>query len=79
MTMYEVDLRDRRTGNSVECIYSGDDHSKAYEIAENWNKKNLNDYDEDMCADDYIDGSNGFVADVYHVEHESQLQGVGKF
>ena len=32
-TMYEVDLRNRLTGNSVECIYSGDNYDKAYNIA----------------------------------------------
>lgn len=36
---YEVDLRERKTGNSVETIYSGTDSAKAYESADKW--KNL--------------------------------------
>lgn len=78
--MYEVDLRSRKTGDSVECIYSGDDHTKAYEIADNWNKENLADYDKDTYFDDYRDCvSDGLFACVYHIEDESELHGVGKF
>lgn len=40
MEIFEVDLRDRETGNSKVCIYSGDDHDKAYTIAEAYNSLN---------------------------------------
>ena len=78
MDMYEVDLRSRKTGNSIECIYSGDDYEKAYEIADNWNKENLTDYD-DRSWEDYVDGSIGMFAEVYHIDNEADLHGVGKF
>ena len=80
MEMYEVDLRNKKTGNSVECIYSGDSHDKACEIADNWNRKNFTDYNEDFGFDDYVDHeTDGLSADVYIVENEANLHGVGKF
>lgn len=80
MEMYEVDLRSRITGDSVECIYSSDDHTEAYRTAENWNKKNLKDYDANIGFDDYHDGkTEGLFACVYLIEEESELHGVGKF
>jgi hypothetical protein len=78
MEMYEVDLRSRKTGNSVECIYSGDDYEEAYEIAENWNKENVVDYD-DRNWEDYIDGTDGMFAEVYHIDELADIHGVGKF
>ena len=78
MEMYEVDLRSRKTGNSIECIYSGDDYEKAYEIADNWNKENVADYD-DRNWEDYIDDTDGMFAEVYHIDNENDLHGVGKF
>ena len=80
MEIYEVDLRNRKTGDSVECIYSGDDHNKACEIADNWNKENLADYNEDFGFDDYVDHkTDGLSACVYVVEDEADLHGIGKF
>lgn len=77
---YEVDLVDRRTGQSVECIYSGEDYEKAYEVADNWNRKNLADYDEEIGFCDYVDWeTEGLSADLYVVEEEIWLHGVGKF
>ena len=78
MMMYEVDLRNRKTGDSVECILSTNNHDEAWKFAEEWNKKNLPDYNEEYNYDSYIDGTEGLVADVYetplHLAH-----GVGKF
>lgn len=80
MEMYEVDLRNRKTGDSVECIYSGDDHNKACEIADNWNRENLADYNKDFGFSDYVDGeTEGLSADVYVIDNEADLHGVGKF
>ena len=70
MLMYEVDLRDRKTGNSIRCILSTDDHDKAWDYAKEWNKKNLPDYEDEVSYDSYIDGTEGLVADVYEVEKE---------
>lgn len=79
--IYEVDLRERKTGNSVECIYSGTDGSEAYEIADKWNREhclgciqgNYETFDE-LC-----DGSDGLFADVYHVEEKENVHGVSKY
>ena len=80
MEWFEVDLRDRETGDSVECIYSGEDHDEAYQIAEEYNKENLKDYGVEKCVEDYIgETENGLVADVYHCEREEQIHGVGKW
>jgi hypothetical protein len=80
MEIYEVDLRDRKTGNSVECIYSGDDHNEACRIADNWNKEHLADYNNDFGFDDYVDGeTEGISADVYVIDNEADLHRVGKF
>ena len=80
MEMYEVDLRSRITGDSVECIYSGDDHEVAYEIAENWNRENIVDYDKNIGFEDYHDcKTDGLFACVYHIEDKYELHGVGKF
>lgn len=76
---YEVDLRRRTDGESVECIYSSDDYEMAYEIAEKWNKENLADYDAYKGFGDYIDDSDGLFAYVYHIEEHSEIHGVGKF
>lgn len=80
--IYEVDLRERKTGNSVETIYSGTDSAEVYEIADRWNKEHglgeiQEDYEsyEELC--DYV--SDGLFADVYHVETESLVHGVGKY
>ena len=69
--IYEVDLRERKTGNSVETIYSGTYSAEAYEIADKWNKEHglgeiQEDYEsyEELC--DYV--SDGLFADVYQVE-----------
>lgn len=75
--VYEVDLRDRTTGESVECILSTEDNSEAWDYAEQWNRKNVPDYNEDTNYDSYIDGTEGLVADVYEVNFED-AKGVGK-
>lgn len=74
MEMYEVDLRSRKTGNSVYCIYSGNDHYKACKIADNWNRENLADYNENFGFDDYVDhNTNELFACVYVVEDKAEL------
>ena len=79
-TMYEVDLRNRKSGRSERCIYSGDNYDEAYQVADNWNKTNLVDYDGDMGFDDYIDHiSEGLSASLYYIERCEDLHGVGNF
>ena len=64
MEIFEVDLRDRETGNSKVCIYSGDDHDKAYTIAEAYNSFSVN---------------TELIAEVYHCERPEQIHGVGNW
>lgn len=75
---YEVDLRSRISGESIECIYSGDDYEKAYEVMDKWNRENLADYD-DRDFEDYIDNTDGLFAYVYHIGYGYGIKGVGKF
>ena len=76
--MYEVDLRDRKTGNSIECVLSTENHDEAWDFAREWNKNQLSDYDEDVSYDSYIDGTEGLVADVYEILGNA-AHGVGSF
>lgn len=76
---YEVDLRSRIDGESVECTYSGDDYERAYSIAEKWNKKNLVGYDMYKDWDSYIDDTDGMFAYVYHIDNKADLHGIGMF
>ena len=86
--IYEVDIRDRETGNSVETIYSGTDSAKAYGIADEWNKEHgLGEIQEDYESYDELVFSitpdhpeQKYFADVYHVEISRQNpHGVGKY
>lgn len=79
MMMYEVDLRDRKTGESVETICSTENHDEAYDVAEKYNKENVLNYYTEYSIDKYIDGTDGLIADVFHIENERFLHGVGKF
>lgn len=50
--IWEVDIQERKTGNTIECIYSGNDHDKACEIATKWNLDHgYTDDDLDDCFD----------------------------
>ena len=62
MTAYEIDIRSRKTGNTIETIFSGD-YDKAYSVLDNWYKNH-----PDMnieCIDGYLDGTDGVFADIY--------------
>lgn len=66
---YEVDLRDRQTGKSLICIYSGMDYDKAYKIMETYNSLMIEDYKPNTPADDYIDyDKKGLIADLYYTD-----------
>lgn len=79
-TMYEVDLRHRKSGRSEKCIYSGSNYDEAYKIADSWNREHLADYDTNMSFDNYIDfETDGLSACLYVIETEDDLHGVGKF
>lgn len=76
---YEVDLRNRKTGSSVECIYSGEDYEKARMMLNVYNT-NLTDYDYLKMPIDYIDGkTEGVSAYMYVFNSKENLHGIGKF
>lgn len=80
---YEVDLRERETGNSVETIYSGTDDEKAYGIAEDWNIEHgygelQVDYESFDDLRFHNNPNTNLFADVYHVEDSSELHDLGK-
>ena len=74
---YEVDLRRRTDGESVGCIASTDDYEKAYGVMDDWNKANIADYDG-RSWEDYIDGTDGLFAHVYHIDDKNAINGIGK-
>ncbi len=66
---YEIDLRERKTGDSVITIFVTWDLDKAWEIVEWYNKNHIDDYDPDTYIEDYIDeDKDGFVADCYYID-----------
>lgn len=78
MMLYEVDLRSRKTGNSIECILSTKNHDNAYNCADEWNRKNVPDYDINIPHDRYIDGTDGLYAEVYETPYQL-AHGIGKY
>lgn len=83
--IYEVDLREKTTGNSVETIYSGTDDSIAYGIADDWNAEHGNGrLQEDYESYDELrfkknNPNEHLYADVIHVEEPSEVHGIGKY
>ena len=71
--VWEVDLRSRETGNSVETIFSSENHDEACAVLNKW-------YEEHglhmECLEDYIDESDGVFADIYLTD---EPHGVGKW
>lgn len=65
---YEVDLRSRITGDTVETIYSGDSYDKAWEVRNRWFRDNLPEWNDDNDVNDLIDGSEGVYAYVYSLQ-----------
>lgn len=76
--LYEVDLRSRKTGNSIECILSTKNHDDAYNCADEWNRKNVPDYDINIPHDRYIDGTDRLYAEVYETPYQL-AHGIGKY
>jgi len=71
---WEVDLRSRRTGNSVETIFSGD-YETAMEYLNKWYAKHP-ELNIETLRENYIDGSDGVFADMYETKYP---HGVGKW
>lgn len=65
--IWEVDLRSRKTGNSIETIFSGE-HDAACEFIDEWYKNNtVHGYVDGMEFEKLHDGSDGVFADLYEV------------
>ena len=71
MEIWEVDLRSRKTGDSVETIYSGN-HDEAFKVMDEW----YNEHPEfekiipkeeigTFTVESFIDGNDGVFADCY--------------
>lgn len=74
--VWEVDLRSRKTGNSIETIFSGE-HDVVCEFMDQWYKNNtIPGYVDGMMFEDLHDGSEGVFADLYatYTPH-----GIGKY
>lgn len=70
---WEVDIRSRKTGDSIETIYSGD-HDTACDVMQKWYNDHNMSYEVDI--ENYVDGTDGVFADIYAT---STPHGVGKW
>ena len=75
---YEVDLRSRKTGDTVEVIYSGPSYDEAWAVRNEWMENNFPDWDDNRSIMDLWDGSDGVFPMVYQLEKGETKYGVGK-
>lgn len=71
MIRYEVDLRDMKTGDSVQtAVYVTFDSDEAWRFVDRWNQKHITNYNPNLSVDEYICSENGtgLIADCYYVE-----------
>lgn len=76
--IWEVDLRSRKTGDSVETIYSGEDHEEACEVLNKWYEDHPELTFPGFGLEHFVDGSDGVFADIY-LTNENESHGVGKW
>ena len=69
---YEVDLRSRNDGNTVEVIYSGNSYDKAWKIRDKWFQKNIPSWNDENDVTDLIDGSDGVFAYVVQLDNRTK-------
>lgn len=74
-TYWEIDLRSRKNGNSVETIFSGEDYEEACACMNRWYEEHP-DLDIEAPREAYIDGEDGVFADIYQT---TSPHGVGKW
>ena len=72
---WEVDLRSRKDGNSVETIFSGEDHDEACDYLQHWYDEHQ-EIDGEVDRQSLIDGSDGVFADIYCT---TSPHGIGKW
>ena len=75
---YEVDLRSRENGDSVETIYSGNSYDEAWNVRNKWFKENMPDWNDNNDVTDLEDGSSGVYAYVYSLQKGECKYGVTK-
>ena len=80
--IWEVDLRSRKTGDTIETIYSGN-HDEAFRVMTEWYDNHLEFWEiiprEEIgtsTVEKFIDGSDGVFADCYAVD---EPHGIGKW
>lgn len=74
--VWEVDLRSRKTGNSIETIFSGE-HDAACNCIQEWYENNdIPGYINGMSFEELHDGSDGVFADLYATDRP---HGIGKY
>lgn len=74
--VWEVDLRSRKTGDSIETIFSGE-HDAACAYIQEWYENNdILGYVDGMRFEDLHDGSEGVFADLYET---NDPHGIGKY
>ena len=74
--IWEVDLRSRKTGNSVETIYSGESHDEACNVMNKWYEEHPEMHLSGCGLEDFVDGNDGVFADIYLVD---EPHGIGKW
>jgi hypothetical protein len=72
---WEVDLRSRKDGNSIETIFSGKSHDEACDCLNRWYKEHP-ELDVEADRESLIDESDGVFADIYCT---TLPHGVGKW
>lgn len=76
---YEIDLRSCKDGNSIETIYSEEDHDEAMECFNKWYEEhtefNLKDLGEEGI-EELVDGTDKIFADIYYT---NEPHGLGKW
>lgn len=72
---WEVDIRSRKNGESIETIFSDKDQDKAYDCLNKWYDKHP-ELNIEAPRTDYIDGTDGVFADIYCT---NSPHGVGKW
>jgi len=68
-----VDLRSRKTGNTVETILTTENPDVAWHLVSKWNRTHVPYFDPERSSEDYIDGSDGLVADCYYEENGNDI------
>ena len=72
---WEIDLRSRKDGNSIETIFSGQWHDEAMDCLNRWYAEHP-EVDIEINRESLVDGTDGVFADIYNT---SEPHGVGKW